>query len=145
MICQIVEKYPKLSGLNGLKAVNLFIKTDRGPLYLKNEKEIISESIRSNDIVYFDLQFSEIWLEVEMTLKCDDKSICLLFELKVESEFYITELRNVLIKLGIKSWVKSMLESDNNDYFLFSKFMIDISNNGYNLEYIELDNIYGIY
>jgi hypothetical protein len=133
-----------------LNAKNLYKKTDKGHIEIKKDIDTkVYDYIRAKDTVFFELEFTEIWLEVEMELFCDERSMTYVFELKVETGIYISELRHILIKLGIKSWIKYIddlkSDSDKSDYYLFCRFMLDLNNEGRNLEYIELDNLHGIY
>ncbi len=141
MICQILEKYPRLSGLTGIKPFNICKKTDKGLIQLNNEK--VSECIKSNDVVYFDLYFTEIWLEVEMILCCEDKDECIIFDLKIKTECMISRLKNILIKFGISS-LKQTYYYDSSCYYLYMGFEMNISTN-ITLDSIELDKLDGRY
>lgn len=144
-ICEIIEKFPKLSGLTGLQAKNLCIKSEKGLLPILSD-EIMGNSIRSKDIIIFELEFSEIWLEVEMTLQSEDKNLKISFELKVAVDFFISHMKDILIKMGIKSWTKYILNNgdatEHYDYYLFSKFILIFSDKEGNVREgeIELDN-----
>jgi hypothetical protein len=135
--------------LTRLNAINLHKKTDKGNLEIPKDKDTkVGDYIKPNDIVYFELDFTEIWLEVEMELFCDKKSITYLFELKVENETFISELRHILIKLGIKSWNKYIEDckkdkSSDSEFYLLYRFMLDLTEEAKNLDYIELDKIHG--
>jgi hypothetical protein len=108
----------------------------------------VGEHIKARDIVYFELEFTEIWLEVEIDLFCEDKAMTLQFELKVENDTYISELRHILIKLGIKSWKKyiddlNVDRADKTEFYLLYKFNLDLNNDDKCLDYIELEKIHG--
>jgi hypothetical protein len=127
-------------------------KTEKGLIPLKSEG-LIGDDIKAKDIIIFDLDFSEIWLEIEMTLESEDKTLKILFDLKVKVETYVTELKNNLIKMGIESWAKYMqsLSPNNFDYYLFSNFSFNFntnnisagSNNENGYKEIELENFHG--
>lgn len=146
-ICEIIEKFPKLSGLSGLTAKDLCLKTEKGLLPIKCEK--IGDMLKAKDLIIFELDFFEFWLEVEMTLECDSRSLQISFELKVKIDSYIAELKNILIKMGIKSWAKYSQDSEEhleeNDYYLFFNFAINFSDKeGLSIrKEIELDNFHG--
>lgn len=129
-ICEMVEKFPKLSGLSGLIVRELSIKTDKDLVNITSEDYI--SSIKTGDTIVFDLNLPEIWLEVEMLLQSDEKSLKIFFELKVQCEMTIENLRSILIKMGIKSWTKyiidSVEENDDYDYYLFSNIMLSFYN-----------------
>ena len=64
-IREVCEIYSKLSGLNGLSAYHFQKKTENGLVDLK-ETGLIGDSIKSKDVIYFELSFHEIWLDIEM-------------------------------------------------------------------------------
>jgi hypothetical protein len=147
-IGEIIEKFPKLSGLTGLQAKNLCIRTEKGYLQI-NSEEVMGNSIKSKDVILFELEFSEIWLEVEMTLQSEDKCLKISFDLKVAVDFFISHVKDILIKMGIKSWAKYVLDNEDTpeeyDYYLFSNFTLIFSDKEGNLMQgeIELDNFNG--
>jgi hypothetical protein len=109
-------------------------------------------NIRAKDLIIFDLLFNEIWLEVEMTLQCEDRFFTISFDLKVETDSFINELKHILIKMGIKSWMKYIIDNDEKpDKYLFYHFSIDFMSKDREKErerekdlqkYIELDNFH---
>lgn len=93
--------------------------------YFNVKEEIkIGDYLNSKDIIFFELEFDEIWLEVEMTLTSDDnKSLIISFEIKVQVDEYITNLTKLLIKMGMKSWAKYILDIEPNpDFYLLTHF-----------------------
>ncbi len=149
-IGEIIEKFPKLSGLTGLSAKHLCIRTEKG-LTPINSEEIMGSSIKSKDVIIFELDFTEVWLEVEMTLQSTDICLKISFELKVEVDFFIPHVKDILIKMGIKSWAKYIMDNEDNpedyDYYLFSNFTLIFSDDEGNLTHkdVELDNFNGIF
>jgi len=101
-------------------------------LHIKEEIKI-EDYLNSKDVVFFDLEFEEIWLQVEMTLLSDDnKSLVISFEIKIETDEFINNLTKLLIKMGMKSWAKYILDMENNpDFYLLThfKYIENINNN----------------
>lgn len=91
---------------------------------IKKDEYKIGDFLESKDIIYFELEFEEIWLEVEMTLISDDnKSLIISFELKIQVNELITNLSKLLIKMGMKSWAKYILDIETNpDFYLLTHF-----------------------
>src|SRR5690349_18301855 len=112
-ICERIEKFSKISGLHGYSAKNLFKIVDKSIVYIKNEGKI-GDFINAKDVIYFELSFTEIWLEVEMSLTSERNSFTISFDLKVENDSYISSLKNVLLKMGIKSWVQYIQDNEEN-------------------------------
>ncbi len=127
-ISETIEKFPKLSGLSGIVVKDLMIKTE-----LKSEikyepiinEYVIRNLIKPQEIVTFDLEFSEIWIEVIMTIEGNYRSCKFSFEVKMRLDSSIDMLKDILIKLGIISWTNFVSEGNGDgrpDYFIFSAF-----------------------
>ena len=121
-IREVCEIYSKLSGLNGLSAYHFQKKTENGLVDLK-ETGLIGDSIKSKDVIYFELSFHEIWLDIEMTLESGGLSTQISFELKVVLNSDKKEFENTLINLGIKAMAK-LIQSDG-DYYMFTKLIVN--------------------
>ena len=107
-------------------------------IHLKNER--VFECIKSNDIIYFDLEFSEIWLEIEMMLCCEDREESIIFELKVNTDWSISRLKNILTKCGISS-LKQTEFYDPSSFYIYTEFNLIFSNKM--VDSIELDKFDG--
>lgn len=119
-ISEVCESYPKLSGLNALVPKNFKKKTENGFVELK-PMGLIGENIQPRDLLYFDLHFYEIWLDIQMALESRNRSYIITFELKVISNCVKSEFENTLINLGIQSWAKIV----NDDYYAFTELNVD--------------------
>jgi hypothetical protein len=120
----MLDIFPKLNGLDGLIVNNLRKKEGNNIIELIMENPI-KELIKQQDIIYFDLKFSDVWIDVEMTLKDNDnenKTNKLCFEVKVNLNNYKDELETSLVNLGIKTW--KYLKQQEQDYYLLSKVEI---------------------
>ena len=123
-ILEVCEIFPKLSGLNRLSPKNLMKKTENGEVSIKEEVNFL----KSKDVILFDLSFYEIWLDIQMTLKCDDIIVKKIkFELKVTLDKEKNYLDNILIKLGFKYFD---IINDNDDFYIFNDLMIENFNSG---------------
>ena len=114
-IRDILEIFPKLSGLNNLKVTKLQKK--EGEELKMNVP--IEKQINQKDIIYFDLEFGEVWVDVIMTVKDGDdetKRNKFKFELRTESNpKNIKDLETILVYCGIGIWER-LKEKD--DYYL---------------------------
>ncbi len=146
-IVEIVEKFPKLSGLTELVAHDLCVSCEKGLIAICDKK--LESLIRPKDVIYFDLIFSEIWLDIEMSMHSEDCNLKIFFEIKVKVDSYISELKNILIKMGIKSWAKYILddeETDDFEYYIFSEFSMILGKQEGQIKEssnIELENFHG--
>jgi hypothetical protein len=132
--------------LTGIIPYNILIL--RPEKILVEKEETLGNLLKPKDIIQFELEFREIWLEVEMTLTSENECLKIGFELKVQTEFFISHLKDILIKMGIKFWAAYNEERiDEKQYYLFNKFSLIYSDKEGNLLHkeMELDNLHGIY
>ena len=123
-ILEVCEIFPKLSGLNKLSPINLMKITENGEINITEEVTFL----KSKDIILFDLTFHEIWLDIQMTLKCGNIIVKKIkFELKVSLDKDKKYLNNILIKLGIKYFDTI---NDNDDFYIFKELVIENFNSG---------------
>ena len=125
-IGETMERFAIFSGLPGLTAKNLFIKNDKGinPAPLDG---IVSDYIKSGDVIIFDLEYNEIWVEVDMTLFCVGKEYKILFSLKVNLNEKLINFKQNLISISVELW-NNLIKEDNNEngiYYLIKKFEFD--------------------
>ena len=124
-IGETMERFAIFSGL-GLTATNLYIKNDKGlnPAPLDG---IVSDYIKSGDTIIFDLDYDEIWIEVDMTLSCVGKEYKFLFSLKVDLNEKIINFKQNIISISVGLW-NNLKKEDNNEiniYYLLKKFEFD--------------------
>lgn len=106
--------------------------------HLINSSGKINDYIKPNDTIMFDLNFTEYWLEVDMLMTCDETNFNISFEIKVDCNSYISNLKSILIKMGITSWAQFVQDGENlPDHYIYSSFSFDFlkdskSNNNYN-------------
>ena len=120
-ILEVCEIFPKLSGLYHLLPINLKKKTENGEIDLIEEANFL----KSKDIILFDLSFHEVWLDIQMTLICDELIKKIQFELRVILGKKESDFEDILINLGIKSFATISI---NNDYYVFNKLNVDYPN-----------------
>ena len=120
-ILEVCEIFPKLSGLYHLLPINLKKKTENGEIDLIEEANFL----KSKDIILFDLSFHEVWLDIQMTLICDELIKKIQFELRVILGKNELDFEDILINLGIKSFATISI---NNDYYVFNKLNVDYPN-----------------
>ena len=120
-ILEVCEIFPKLYGLYHLLPINLKKKTENGEIDLIEEANFL----KSKDIILFDLSFHEVWLDIQMTLVCDELIKKIQFELRVILGKNESDFEDILINLGIKSFATISIK---NDYYVFNQLDIDYSN-----------------
>ena len=123
-IKDVFEIFPKLSGLTNLRVIDLQKKIDNVFTKLKMNCKI-KEQIQPKDIIYFDLSFSDVWVEIAMTITDDILIKKINFELKFDKSKLKKDFENYLIYLGISFWDKM---KDEHDYYLFSQIDVNFLN-----------------
>ena len=137
-IKEVCEIFPKISGLNSIKIINIKKKVAENKYEDLNISEgKIGDNLESKDIVLFDIFFVEIWLECEMKLynfftenhsknilKKSSKILSKIytFNLKVNKEISENELIKILIFIGIEYWNKNNNNNEKNYYYYLKNF-----------------------
>lgn len=113
-IKDMLEIFPNFSGLNGLNVISLQKKENNKYIDLIMNN-IIKKDIKQKDVIYFDLEFTEIWINVKMTVKDENdetKVNIFSFELKTQIKTKNVALKTALIDLGIRTWEKFREQED---------------------------------
>ena len=124
-IKDMLDIFPKLKDLNSIQVYNLKKKEGNTWKLLVMDK-LIKDSIKQKDVIYFDLWFNDVWVDITMTLKYNNdesKINKIAFELKTGLESKINDLETTLINIGITSW-SWIKEQEEDDYYLLSEFKI---------------------
>lgn len=127
----MLDIFPKLNGLDGLVVTNLRKKEENDNLVELIMDNLIKNHIKQKDVIYFDLIFSDVWIDVTMTLEDYDdesKSNKISFELKIQIKNYKKELETTLANLGVRTWKQLKEQEKEQDYYLLSKLEIIYEN-----------------
>ena len=131
-IKDMLDIFPKLNGLDRLVVTNLQKKEENNELVELIMDNQIKNHIKQKDVIYFDLIFSDVWIDVTMTLKDNDdesKTNKISFELKIQMKNYKKELETTLANLGIRTWKQLKEQEQEQDYYLLSNLNIISENN----------------
>lgn len=131
-IKDMLDIFPKLNGLDRLVVTNLKKKEENDDLVELIMDNPIKNHIKQKDIIYFDLIFSDVWIDVTMILKDNDdetKTNKISFELRVNKKNYKIELETTLANLGIRTWKQLKEQEQDQDYYLLSSLNIISENN----------------
>lgn len=127
-IPETLEKFHKLSGVSYPKVYNLSIKRDNKDKIIPIDKEYnttIEKIVKPGDILSFDLQFKEIWLDVNLINVFSDKNMSLDFEIKINLDKSLLDLVCIIIKLAIKSfYINRNYYGARDDYFILDAFQM---------------------
>jgi hypothetical protein len=127
-IPETLEKFHKLSGVSYPKLVYLAIKRDKDKditIQLDSDKTI-EEIIKPGDVLIYDLQFKEIWVDVNLVNSSFHKKISLDFEIKINLDKSLLDLVCIIIKLAMKTfYLNKHSISIKEDYFLLDNFEME--------------------
>ena len=106
-IKEALHNYPQLSGLS--LEVTEMKKGNKENLEYINDEEKINTQLKSYDIIYFDLDLKEVWLNIDLLLKEENiinitnKEINSLFnlDLKIPIEISREDLNNKLLSISL--------------------------------------------
>lgn len=87
-----MEKYPIFSGLNSLNSRNLSLGKTLLP-----KIGTVGKLIKSGEIVTFDLDSKDVWLDVQV--ECIDLKLVIFFEARVAKIFKLDSMKNYLTEI----------------------------------------------
>lgn len=137
-IPETLEKFQKLSGVSYPKVTNLSIRRDKEISLNIDSDKLIEEVIRPGDILLFDMNFKEIWIDVSLVNTCSKKKITFDFELKINLDKSLFNLVINILKLGIKSFhLNKQQYPSKDDALLLSSFQMQVHKTDSNITKVE--------
>jgi hypothetical protein len=133
-IAEQMEKYSQFENLEGLKAINLTKKTEKGFLKLPITGEI-SEFISNGDAIYCDLITEEYWVKSTIKINSINTNLIINLDIKFRLESMIKKLRFLLMKLGINYWIDTVSELDDHYHYIFTSLNFKTLKAKNNIEY----------
>ena len=133
-IAEQMEKYSQFENLEGLKAINLTKKTEKGLLKLPITGEI-SEFISNGDAIYCDLITEEYWVKSTIKINSINTNLIINLDIKFRLESMIKKLRFLLMKLGINYWIDTVSELDDHYHYIFTSLNFKTLKAKNNIEY----------
>lgn len=131
-ILENLDRYQHFSGLTGLRISAMWKKTDNGLELLPHEGQV-KDYINPGDNIYFDIDMTEIWLDIDMEFKSENINWIINFEIKVETYHTLADLKNHLMSLGIKLLNGYLINEQSYDelayYYLLVNFCYEIYKN----------------
>ena len=108
------------------------------------EKDNVIIEIKENDIIFFDINYSEVWLDLTLNLKEEESSESneinsYNFELKVNAENYQNDLDNIL-EYTFGDFLQNGINEHNDYYYLKNKKITFMSNKNLDEHIDKIDN-----
>ena len=162
-IKEAIQNFPRLNGLKLEVLIDLKKISQKKKLEVNENTQIIN-ILKTNDEIYFDIKFEEVWLNINLSLKekkfetrqnitfnpTFDINIDVKIPKKISEEKLNNKLLNVCIDfLGFRSdknaeendfkteteiKSKSIEENDEIDYYLFFEFSVEKNENKENIK-----------
>lgn len=133
-IAEEMQKYHTFENLEGLKAINLSKKTEKGFFELPISSEI-SEYITNGDLIFCDLITEEYWIKAKIKLNSLYTNLLINLDIKFRLESFIKKLRFLLMKLGINYWIDTLGELEDFNSYLITSMDFKCSKGKKNIEY----------
>lgn len=133
-IAEQMEKFHEFENLEGLKAVNLTKKSEKGLIKLPITGEII-DFISDGDIIYCDLNTQEYWVKTTIRMSSPNSNLLIKLDIKFRLDTIIKKLRFLLMKLGINFWIDSASNLDDQNHYILTSFNFKTQKSKSNIEY----------
>ena len=121
-----MERFGAFSGIPRLSAKKLQIFSESGitraPLV-----GIVGDFIKNGDKVFFELDYQEFWIEVDVSLFCLNKHLKIELSLRIDKNDKFENLKQDIASISICLWnhfVKKQQDFHVYDYFLLKEFEI---------------------
>ena len=101
-----MEHFPVYSNLEGLKAINITKKTDKGivGIPIDNGGEV-KDYLENGNILYCDLKTDEYWIKTSINMTSNHKKLSISLDIKNRMEMPMKKLKMLLIKTGLNFWI----------------------------------------
>lgn len=127
-ILENLDRYNKFSCLTGLKVTNFQKKTEKGYELIPIEGQV-KDHIAPGNVIYYEVELSEIWLEIDMVFRCQQIYWRVNFEIKMGTNNTLYDLRYCLTTIGIKFWAEYILREKNqyslNQFYVMVDFIME--------------------
>jgi hypothetical protein len=139
-IAEQMEKFSEFSNLEGLKAINLTKKTEKGIIKIPSSGEI-KDHITGGEIIYCDLNTQEYWIKTHIKIYSSYSKMVITLDLKFRIETIFKKLKFLLLKLGINFWMDYSKNKDDPFHYAFinAKFKTCKSKNNFEFNINDLN------
>ena len=133
-IAEQMEKFQEFENLEGLKAVNLTKKTDKGITKIPINGEI-NDFISDGDIIYCDLNTEEYWVKTTIKMNSGNNNLLINLDIKFRLDTVIKKLRFLLMKLGINFWIDTASQLEDFNHYILTSLNFKTLKSKNNIEY----------
>ena len=105
-IADYMEHFPVYSNLEGLKAINIMKRTEKGnvniPIDTGGE---VKDYLENGNVIYCDLKTDEYWINTSLNMFSNQKKLSISLDIKNRLEMPMKKLKMLLIKTGLNFWI----------------------------------------
>jgi hypothetical protein len=133
-IAEQMEKFHEYTNLEGLKAINLTKKAEKGVIKIPSSGEL-KDYLTGGDIIYCDLTTQEYWVKTNIKIFSSYSKMIINLDLKFRLETIFKKLKFLLIKLGTNFWIDYTKGKKDSFHYTFvnAKFKTMKSKNNFEL------------
>lgn len=142
-IAEQMEKFQEFENLEGLKAVNLSKRTEKGIIKIPINGDI-NEYIKDGDIIYCDLNTEEYWVKTTIKMNSVNSNLLINLDIKFRLDTIIKKLRFLLMKLGINFWIDTASQLKDFNHYVFTSLNFKTLKSKNNIDYSVSDMIKGL-
>jgi len=104
------------SNLEGLKATNIFKKTEKGNVSIPIETGgEVKDYLENGNVLYCDLKTDEYWIKTSLNMFSNQMKLSISLDIKKRLEMPMKKLKLLLIKTGLNFWI-DFCKNKNNDF-----------------------------
>jgi hypothetical protein len=139
-IAERMEKFQEYTNLEGLKAVNLTKKTEKGVVKIPSSGEL-KDHLNGGDVIFCDLITQEYWVKTNIKIFSSYSKMIINLDLKFRLETLFKKLKFLLIKLGTNFWIDYSKGKDDSLHYTFvnAKFKTTKSKNNFEFNINDLN------
>ncbi len=94
------------SNLEGLKATNIFKKTEKGNVSIPIETGgEVKDYLENGNVLYCDLKTDEYWIKTSLNMFSNQMKLSISLDIKKRLEMPMKKLKLLLIKTGLNFWI----------------------------------------
>lgn len=119
-ICDSIGQFPEFANLEGLKAVNIQKKTDKGLQLCDSNSSEIKDVFENGSTIFCDINTNEYWVKASLNLSSISKKLSVSLELKLNIKMTMHKLKQLLLKTGMYFWMENCQFDDEFHYIYVS-------------------------
>lgn len=115
-----MEHFPMYSNLEGLKAINITKRSDKGIVNIPTDTSgEIKDYLENGNILYCDLKTDEYWIKTSLNLFSNQKKLSISLDIKNKLNLPMKKLKMLLIKTSLNFWIDFCKNNNDEFHYIF--------------------------